>query len=203
MFNGWKQGLGIILSLVETLNFVNLINQIISHQSIYCNCFSKPIPRDQSRMRLRRATKSHLKVRRSYPGHPHAITLSTQNCTKQTPQHISWLVLSIDYTAPTLSPWHRAVCKAQPSRNLMIPVFNHAYKNKFMINIPLMQWARESHTAPALSPWHRDTKVTPVHHTKYYHLRNIILITYGKIASDQSTLTKLMITTRSHHGRER
>ena len=63
--------------------------------------------------------------------------------------------------------------------------------------------SRESHTAPALSPWHRDTKVTPVDHTKYYHLSNIILITYGKTASDQSTLTKLMITIRSHHGRER
>lgn len=56
--------------------------------------------------------------------------------------------------------------------------------------------SRGSHTAPALSPWHRDTKVTLVDHTKYYHLSNIILITYGKTASDQSTLTKLMITNK-------
>lgn len=54
----------------------------------------------------------------------------------------------------------------------------------------------ESHTAPALSPWHRDTKVTPVDHTKYYHLSNIILITYGKIAFDQSILINLMITNK-------
>ena len=50
--------------------------------------------------------------------------------------------------------------------------------------------------APALSPWHHDTKVTLVDHTKYYHLSNIKLITYGKTTSDQSILIKLMITNK-------
>ena len=59
-FNAWKQGLGIILSLVVTLNNNNIIEYIdISSSLCYSELFSRWITNTNP---LRRAITAHLKV---------------------------------------------------------------------------------------------------------------------------------------------
>ena len=74
-FNGWKQGLGILLSLVDTLNNNNAIEYIDASTSL---CYSELIFGwiTNTTSSLRRNAEAILKGRVPFLGTPHALTLS-------------------------------------------------------------------------------------------------------------------------------
>jgi hypothetical protein len=74
-FNGWKQGLGILLSLVDTLNNNNVIEHIDASTS---PCYSELRPGwiTNTTSSLRRNAEAILKGRVPFLGTPHALTLS-------------------------------------------------------------------------------------------------------------------------------
>ena len=127
-FDAWKQGLGIILSLVDTRN---INNHNWTHRYFLFTCYSEPFSRWITNTNpLRRAIKAHLKVRIPHLGHPALSLWAPQNSTKQTPQfyrdiqHKEQLMANIpkeSHTACTLSPSHHGT-KATPEITMIKPL---------------------------------------------------------------------------------
>ena len=73
--NRWKQGIGFILSVVATLNIINIIKHMICKVDVARRSFFRGSKQDENCVGLQ---KAHLKVRIPHLGTHHDVTISIQ-----------------------------------------------------------------------------------------------------------------------------